>query len=205
MSLLPDISYHGWFGIQWVAAKQFLCGFCGRNVTSEKGWNLCDHPDGSGGTVGMIRVCPSCNGPNFFTDHFRAPTLALGRSVEHVPDEVASLYDEARTCTGSNCHTAAVLCCRKLLMHIAVAQGADGGLKFIEYVNHLVENGYVPPNGKGWVDHIRERGNEANHEIVMMSRKHSEDLLTFIEMLLRFIYEFPAKITPPASSEQSAD
>jgi hypothetical protein len=37
-------------------------------------------------------------------------------------------------------------------MNIAVAEGADEGKRFIEYVEYLADNGYVPPGGKGWVD-----------------------------------------------------
>ena len=92
--------------------------------------------------------------------------------------------------------TAAVLLCRKLLMHIAVEKGAQENQSFLEYVNYLSQKGYVPPDGKGWVDHIRSKGNEANHEINTMSEADAVDLLTFLEMLLIFIYEFPAKIQP---------
>ena len=79
-------------------------------------------------------------------------------------------------------------------MNIAVEQGGSEGLKFIEYVNYLSDKGYVPPNGKHWVDHIRKKGNEATHEIALMSDIDAKDLLGFIEMLLRFIYEFPKMI-----------
>ena len=79
-------------------------------------------------------------------------------------------------------------------MNIAVTQGAEEGKSFFHYVQYLAENGYVPPHGKGWVDHIRKRGNEATHEIVIMNRGVAEELISFIEMLLKFIYEFPAKI-----------
>jgi len=43
------------------------------------------------------------------------------------------------------------------------------------------------------VDHIRTKGNEANHEIRLMGRQDAEELVTFVEMLLKFIYEFPSK------------
>ena len=79
-------------------------------------------------------------------------------------------------------------------MNIAVSQGATPGLKFIEYVEYLSQNGYVPPKGKGWVDHIRKKGNEATHEIALMTKEDANDLISFSEMLLKFIYEFPAKI-----------
>ena len=76
-------------------------------------------------------------------------------------------------------------------MNIAVSKGAKEGLKFIEYVEHLSDVGYVPPDGKDWVDHIRKKGNEATHEISIMDKEGAEELITFIEMLLKFIYEFP--------------
>jgi hypothetical protein len=95
-----------------------------------------------------------------------------------------------------NSFTSAVLTCRKLLMHIAVEKGAPTGQNFLEYVEYLSQKGYVPPDGKGWVDYIRKKGNEANHEIKIMSPTDAEDLITFSEMLLKFIYEFPAKVRP---------
>ena len=81
-------------------------------------------------------------------------------------------------------------------MNTAVSLGAPPNRSFIEYVEHLATNGYVPPNGKGWVDHIRKKGNEATHEIALMDSAHAAELLKFTEMLLKFIYEFPASIPP---------
>src|ERR1035437_5059130 len=126
------------------------------------------------------------------------PGIPFGDSVEHVPDEVRALYDEARRCTADNAFTAAVLAIRKLLMHIAVNLGARENQSFMEYVQYLADNGYVPPNGKGWVDHIRRKGNEANHEIVLMTQGDAADLVNFTEMLLKFIYEFPGRVPAPA-------
>lgn len=82
-------------------------------------------------------------------------------------------------------------------MNVAVQQGAKENLKFIEYVNYIADQGYVPPNGKHWVDHIRKKGNEATHEIAVMGEADARELIVFIEMLLRFIYEFPSMIPSP--------
>jgi hypothetical protein len=82
-------------------------------------------------------------------------------------------------------------------MNIAVSNGAKEGLKFIEYVQYLADKGYVPPNGKTWVDHIRTKGNEATHEIALMDKAAAEDLIAFTEMLLKFIYEFPSRVPTP--------
>jgi hypothetical protein len=46
------------------------------------------------------------------------------------------------------------------------------------------------------VDHIRKKGNEATHEIALMGQADAEELIGFTEMLLKFIYEFPARVPP---------
>lgn len=79
-------------------------------------------------------------------------------------------------------------------MHVAVEQGAEENQKFIEYVNFLDGNGWIPPSGKEWIDEIRKTGNEATHEIVLMNEDDAKQLLDFTEMLLKIIYEFPMKI-----------
>ncbi len=86
-------------------------------------------------------------------------------------------------------------------MNIAVSQGANGELKFVEYVNFLSEKGYIPPNGKQWVDHIRKKGNEATHEILLMKPDDAREILMFTEMLLKFIYEFPAMVDSDETKE----
>ncbi len=79
-------------------------------------------------------------------------------------------------------------------MNIAVDQGAKPNLQFIKYVNYLGDNGFIPPNGKKWIDHIRKKGNEATHEINPMDETDSKDLISFTEMILVFLYEFPSRI-----------
>ena len=59
---------------------------------------------------------------------------------------------------------------------------AEEGKNFITYVKYLADKGFVPPHGKGWVDHIRTKGNEANHEIALMHAADAEELLMFTEI-----------------------
>jgi hypothetical protein len=121
------------------------------------------------------------------------PGIAFGGDVEGIPDSsLTALYNEARAAMSVGSYTAVVLCCRKLLMHIAVQKNAAAGLNFIAYVEHLSSNHYIPPDALVWVDHIRQKSNEANHEILIMTKEDAEELITFCEMLLKVIYEFPA-------------
>jgi len=147
----------------------------------------------------MVYICSSCDQPSYFgpAPWSQVPGLAPGKDVAPVPDDIGALYREARMAVSVNSYTAAVLTCRKLLMNIAVAQGAPGDGSFLSYVEYLADKGYVPPNGKGWVDHIRNKGNEATHEIKLMSQSDAEELITFAEMLLKFIYEFPSRVPTP--------
>jgi hypothetical protein len=171
--------------------KQFTCAFCGRAVASSTGYVAME--SFHGGVVSTIEICPNCSNPTYFQGHGRQiPDVPFGATVAHISDfAVESIYEEARHCAGRNAFTAAVLLCRKLLMHIAVQHGAPENQSFAAYVTYLDTAGYIPPNGKKWVDSIRQKGNEANHEICLMSEKDARNIIRFAEMLLRFIYEMP--------------
>lgn len=64
-------------------------------------------------------------------------------------------------------------------MHIAVSKDAPAGESLISYVEYLADSNYVPPDARDWVDHIRKKGNEANHEIILMQKEDAEELLSF--------------------------
>lgn len=182
-----------WSSLTKLAPREFVCGHCGRSVASDLGYS-------SGANFHRIWICPNCTKPTYFYYNDPIPGVAPGNSVASVPNDLHKLYDEARQSVSVNAHTSAVLACRKLLMNIAVTQGAKEGLKFIQYVEYLSDSGFVPPNGKGWVDHIRTKGNEATHEIALMTKDDAIELISFAEMLLKFIYEFPAKVPAPPTA-----
>jgi transcription elongation factor Elf1 len=178
-----------WKNVAQVGGETLTCGFCGHLVGPSFGYVYSN-------SSRYILICPTCDRPNFFEARIQTPAPLLGNTVENVPKEIDNLYNEARACTGVGAFTAAVMACRKILMHLAVDKGAEKGKRFIEYVEYLSDNHYVPPGGKDWVDHIRSKGNEANHEITIMSKEDALDLIRFSEMLLKFIYEFPMRIPP---------
>jgi len=151
---------------------------------------------GSNAEVAYLYVCPNCQLPTIvWANGERSfPNALPGASVENVPRELSILYNEARSSVAVGAYTGAVLICRKILLNLAVAQGAKEHLRFVEYVEFFADNGYVSPHGRIWVDYIRVRGNEANHEIELMQKQDALMLITFIEMLLRLIYEFPSKV-----------
>ena len=63
--------------------------------------------------------------PTFFEDDRQIPGATFGEDVRFLPGLVHEVYDEARRCMSVRAYTAAVLACRKLLMSVAVAVGAQ--------------------------------------------------------------------------------
>lgn len=177
---------------QNIPAREYTCGWCGRFVAAATGWVGTNEQAGPGfPRFHYIALCPNCRNPTYLVGSGQYPRVKPGEEVEHLPDDVAALYREARDSAGSNNHTAAVLIGRKLLMHVAVEKGAEKNRQFGYYVGWLAEEGIVTADMKDWVDEIRELGNDANHEIVLMESDQAEALLTFVAMLLKIIYEYP--------------
>ena len=190
-------------GIFWqdisiiVINKSWVCGYCGDKVASNVGYDSRLKEQGI-----CIRICPGCEQPTFFDGYSQTPQHAPGETVKDVPTDLHRLYDEARNSSAAGAYTGAVMICRKILMNVAVDNGAQPGESFLHYIDHLDQAGYLPPGGKKWVDYIRTRANEANHEIQLMNADDAQALITFVEMLLKFIYQFP-NMVPQASGANS--
>jgi len=182
-----------WVDRHGVSSIEYKCGFCSREIASTDGWT--SSPNALNNRMN-IRICPNCDKTTFFDfDGNQIPSPMFGNDIEHLPKDINALYNEARACMKVQGYTSTVMDCRKLLMHIAVNCGADTkDLSFQGCVDYLKEHHYTPPGSDEWVDHIRTQGNEANHEIVLKTKEDASDLITFSEMLLKFIYEFPTKM-----------
>jgi len=184
----PNIN---WVNAQGMPSRSYNCGFCGHLIASATGYAY----RASNGTANAyIYVCPHCAQPTHFSHGKQLPGVRPGASVANLPKDIETAYNEARDCVAASAYTAAAMLCRKLLMHLAVGCGAAVGLNFKGYVEYMVGAGYVPPNGRTWVDHIRDKGNEVNHELSFASQEDANDLIGFLEMLLKFNYEFPARM-----------
>lgn len=186
MADLPTVIIH-WQNLTKLEPSTYTCGHCGKVVGPSEGY-YSDVP------YSRIYVCPFCHLPTYFDGDRQMPGPKFGSDVGGLPDDIAAIYQEARDCMSVSGYTAAVMLARKLLMNVAVGHGAAENLSFVTYVEYLADQGYVPPNGKAWVDRIRSKGNEANHEIRLMSKADAEEILSFVEMLLKFVYEFPSRV-----------
>jgi hypothetical protein len=134
--------------------------------------------------------------PTFFDDDGKqVPGPLFGKDVEGVTaPSVTGLYREARFCMTVSAYTAAALCARKMLMNVAVAKGAKAGDSFRSYVEFLADKRLIPEEAKEWVKRIKDSGNDVNHSIDLVEERDAERLLTYVEMLLKLVYEFPARL-----------
>lgn len=186
-----------WYNKYSLDSKNYICGYCGSDITSKEGYFISDGENSTRRTgEGYIYICHKCNKPTYFDHNIQTPGSVYGKTFDEniFPDNCTFLlYDEIRNCISCHAYTSAVLSARKLLMNIGVNCGAEEGKSFEYYVNYLDENGYIAKNCKKWVDIIRKKGNEANHEIQIFSENEAKQIIKFIEIMISVIYEMPSE------------
>jgi hypothetical protein len=178
-----------WINAQSIASKEFVCGYCGCKVGSNHGYY-----NNSDAANQRIYICTNCGLPSLFFNSNQYPGPMLGRDIKKLPLDVESIYKELRDSIKNASFTSTNLLGRKLIMHLAVdIAKAPEGKTFKEYVEHLKNSNFIPPNGDKILDYIKDLGNEKNHEIKIGSEEEAKKILKFIEGLLIFMYEFPSE------------
>ena len=194
-----------WGGISENAGYRYFCAHCDTTTTPTRTWNAAVHHANEYGqargnpvSYAQVLICANCKRATFESpeEDILLPAPKQGAKLRNLPDGVAELYEEARTCSSMGAYTSAVMSARKLLMNLAVLEKAKEGLGYVDYVNYLDSNGFVPPKGKPWVDRIRKKGNEANHEIKVMTDEDCAEIMKLVEMLLRFNFDLVDPTAP---------
>lgn len=171
-------------------------------------WALAVCPDCGGNQMATIARsqdgaqewlrCVNCSLATVRNNGAVSPTVLPLRAPVGVVGVELAAWKEVRECLSVGAYTAAVMMCRKLLFHVAVAQGMpeanDRGRapSFIDAVEHLQDNGLITARMRPWVDRIKDVGNEANHQIQPINPDVALDVATFTEQLLRLTYEMDA-------------
>src|SRR5204863_6516177 len=93
-----------WRSAERIETQRWRCGFCDHKVASDQGWSgqtFDDDVRHRGGLPMWVAICPSCSLPSVIDRYGRSePTPKYGEPVEHLPDDVQALYDEARRAVG---------------------------------------------------------------------------------------------------------
>ena len=178
-----------WMDVQRLSSKSFTCWNCGKSIASEYGYNSSNHVPYIGKMA--IYICHHCNAPSI-VDSYGNLSIPIfkGKKIEKLPKEIEYIYNESRACISIGAYTATVMLLRKILMNLAVINGAKEGAKFIEYVDYLCEKGYVHRKQTKQADIVRTMGNEANHQIENKTKEEAEQIFKFVEFLLLNNYEF---------------
>ena len=196
--------YVAWQGVTAATGMSYTCGHCGAYVgpdTAYRGTRV----SGGADMDAHIYICPNCNEPTYCYDAKQIPAARYGEDVKESPKDIGMLYDEARNSMSASAYTCSALACRRLLMNIAVQKGAQPGWSFKKYIEYLDENNIVPQGGEPWLQHIREKGNEATHEIHVIGKTDAEDLIDLVHMLLTLTFEYPARMRKKTPSPDNKD
>jgi hypothetical protein len=140
-----------------------------------------------------IYLCTSCSKPTYYSpaDKNQIPAPGIQTMVRNIADPlVKALFEEAANCFKFNAFSSISMLCRKILMHVAVEKGAKENDTFKYYVDFLASNGWVPPNGREWLDKIKKMGNDVNHQIIVSNPDDTLDIFKFTELLLMFTNEY---------------
>ncbi len=176
----------------------FTCAFCGVAVAAELGIHaLARSPEGWSTGI-ELRFCPGCMHPTvFWVEEGERPKGQLPpppvRSLDPrlgkaLPTKVRVLTQEVIAALAMGAPTLAALGARTLLTHVAAEQGAPKGT-FQQNVSWLLENAWIPPNGRGWVDRIRTQGNEVAHDLELVAADEAGTIWLVVETLLRNVYQ----------------
>lgn len=179
-----------WIGITNISSREYICPYCNNKVASALGYY-------KKSPISYIHICPHCDNPTYLKhQRIQYPSSTYGKPFEYMDSEdINGLYEEARRCISVSAFTASAMLCRKIIMNVAVHNGAEKNLSFEKYVNFLYEQKIIPKNSKDWVDFIRITGNEANHEIPLVSKEDAIYVFEFTAYLLEIVYEQPKKFS----------
>jgi Domain of unknown function (DUF4145) len=185
---------HTWSNAQPIPGATFECPHCGTTATPlgvAVSNQVLDRTNRAQRSQTQIFACPACTYPTIFIGAEQRYILGqnLGKPVRNLPENLVMLYKEATNAASVGAYTACAMVARKILMNLAVLEGATENKTFKNYVDYLSENGFVPKKGQPWVDKIRTKGNEATHEIELISAEEAKDVMYLTENLLRFNFE----------------
>jgi len=172
---------------QLASVRDYRCGYCGREANASLGYEYGSARDP------VVALCPHCASPTLLEGKRRQiPGELPGRFVAYLPADIELLFLEARLAVSAGAYTGSVLMCRKVLAHLAVAQGAETGGSFVYVLDYL--ESYLPQSLRGWLEYLRARSGEAHHEINIMTRQDAMATIGLVEALLRIIYELPNQV-----------
>ena len=173
-----------WGNCYDIATFSYTCGYCGENIASNKGYIS---------NYGLIYICHNCHKPSYVDNNkIITPGAIYGVEIKHLPNEIMTVFDEARRCFSISAYTSVIMCCRKLLMHIECTNGFEENQSFGKCVQYLKDEGYLARPSWALAETVLKYGNIANHKLELYDVDDARNILLFTETILKGIYELPA-------------
>lgn len=175
-----------------VTTQECECPYCNLHIAGKIRFVIME----GASRIYYVLECPVCEKPIIYqySGHKTYPSTKPLKAVKHLPERIEKIYDEVNSAIGAGCFTAAVTLARTAINHIAVDNGAEENKSFQHYVQYLVDNHFVPPNARGWVDKIRTMANETVHDLEIWGYHEAVTIGQFLMYLLVFIYELPSSV-----------
>lgn len=189
-----------WIGSVEVLPMDFHCGFCGNKVSSSRG--MAGVNSGLRSTTPVpaehvkagAYICPHCSRVSYWEEsEGMSPKPLYGYEVGNLPEPIATVYNEARRTLQAGAFTGVMGLCRSLLAHISKEQGSPKST-FNEAIGYLETEGHITKQMKPTLDWIRQKGNEAAHDLVVFCEADALLVMDFTANLLRNVYDYPRRI-----------
>ena len=179
---MANFGYSIWEHLNNLNSKNYKCWNCGNIVASNKGY--------SSDNISTIFICPHCSAPSIIDElNKEYPDVIPGRSIKKLPKSVNQVFEESRNCIGAHAYTAAVMLLRKILMNLAVEEGAKEGDGFANYVKYLCDKGFIHIKQQKQAEEIKNLGNDANNKIETRTEEEAMKLLNLVTLILIYNYE----------------
>jgi hypothetical protein len=169
-------------GIDQVSS--LICRNCGQGtVVVEEQW-VGDHPVRERMTGGML----SWRGFHWWP-------LPQAKKSADVPSDIADALAEAATALAAGCYRASAVMARRTLEAVTADQGESNGT-LATRLAALSSKGVLQPTLGDWAKEVRLVGNTGAHfdPIDTVPKEDAEQLLSFVQELLRYLYELPAEL-----------
>ena len=112
-----------------------------------------------------------------------------------IPQDVSNIFDEAVTTYYANAPRATAVMLRRTVESIAVHFGETEGV-LANRLKSMAEKNILQPSLADWAKEVRLIGNQGAHfdPANDVSMEDAKQLLTFVQELLRYLFELPAEL-----------
>lgn len=160
--------------------------------------------------------CPACGGviiaeltSDLCTILDMEPTSTGEWEVDHLPESLVPLWDEAIKVFRVTAYASAVVACGRSLEAAADIRGVQGKTLNAR-INRMREDGLITSEFKGAMDYVRLIRNIGAHAGKEVSRESAEGTMRFTQQTLRLLFGVPKELEqltghPPELDEPERD